>query len=174
MRAWIKHRGALLINAAPSRSCPQARAIHLRISAMTAPSARLAARNHLVGGNPIRPITTIITATISPATPPPTGILLMFTPGCTSSSVCARFTPFALLQMYLFAAARVMGTVVGGLLDFILQSGLRGRIADQFSPVTPCFVQNGGCSECPGHIAQRARRHAGRRKRLSSISKRVE
>ena len=82
---------------------------------MTAPSAKLAPRNHLVGGNPIRPMTTIITAIISPATPPPTGILLMFMPGCASSAVCARFTALPLLQMYLFAAARVVGTVVVGL-----------------------------------------------------------
>src|SRR5438128_10245926 len=41
----------------PGRRSPQSRAIHLRISAMTAPSAKLAPRNHLVGGNPMRPMT---------------------------------------------------------------------------------------------------------------------
>lgn len=86
------NRGAaLLIDHAPGRSHPQSRAIHLRISAMAAPSARLAPRNHLVGGNPMRPMTTMITAIISPATPPPTGILLIFMPGCASSAICARF-----------------------------------------------------------------------------------
>ena len=64
---------------------------------MTAPSARLAPKNHLVGGNPMRPMITMLTAIISPAIPPPTGILLIFMPGCASSAVCARFNALPLL-----------------------------------------------------------------------------
>jgi hypothetical protein len=44
---------------------------------MTAPSTRLAPRNHLAGGNLMRAMTTMLTAIISPATLPPTGILLI-------------------------------------------------------------------------------------------------
>src|SRR5262249_19312236 len=83
---------ALPIRDAPDgHAYPRSRAIHLRTSAMTTPSARLAPRNHLVGGSPMRAMMTMLTAIISLATLPPTGILLIFMPGCALSAAFTRF-----------------------------------------------------------------------------------
>jgi hypothetical protein len=66
----------------------QDRPVHLRNSAMAAPATRLAPRNQRVTGSPMRPMTTTLNAASRPATPPPTGILLILIPGCGTSAAC--------------------------------------------------------------------------------------
>src|SRR5690242_11055124 len=51
------------------------------MSATIAPRTALPKRNNLVAGIPMRAMTITVSAIISPATPPPTGILLMLISG---------------------------------------------------------------------------------------------
>lgn len=75
----------------------------LRTRAKSPPTTKLPPRNHLVTGSPINPIMMMLPAASIPATPPPTGILLMLMPGCGASLLGTHdgiWPPFLLLPLY--------------------------------------------------------------------------
>src|SRR5262249_17898017 len=87
MRFWPASRALL---SGRERLCSPHDLCHESLGQET--SARLAPRNHLVGGSPMRTMMTMLTAIISPATLPPTEILLIFMPASSSSAAFTRFS----------------------------------------------------------------------------------